>query len=335
MTQVFHRLFHPWRAAAAAACLGLVPGLSIGAATAAPAPKLTISFSQKVGDNLPLWIAVDAGYFKKNGLDVTVRYLPAQEGIPALLTRQVQMAAIGGANAVSAGAQGAKLKFVATFSPVYTFQFWARPKHASAKGLRGQRVGVTSTTGSLYTATVLALRQLALVPSDVAITPLGKVPNVDSALLAGSIVAAASHPPGTYRYKQAGFVELVDLAQKRIPNINTGLLAKDTYIQANPKIVGAVVTSIIEALHREKSDKVYAESELRKHMGIKDQAVLDFTYDFYANEVAPTLPMPTVSELAVAKQALSVTNPKVKKVDLASLIDPSFVKAAAKRLNVK
>lgn len=338
MRQMFRRRRTTTVASWLALALGCV--LAAGArATAQPAAgattKLTISYSEKVGDELALWIAADAGYFGRRGLDVTERFIPAQEGIPALLTGQVQMAAIGGADVISAAAQGVKLKYVANFSPVYTFQFWARPQYATAAALKGQRVGVSSTTGSLYTATLLALKQLGLAPSDVAITPLGTVPNVDSALLSGSIMAAASHPPSTYHYQQQGFVDLVDLAQKRIPNINTGLVVMDPYIEANPKIVAAVVAAIVEAFHREKSDKAYAENELREHMGIKDQAVLDFTYDFYANEVAPTLPMPKASELEVAKQALGPRNPKVNNVDLAALIDQSFVKAAAARPDTK
>jgi NitT/TauT family transport system substrate-binding protein len=308
---------------------------AVAATAGGSTTKLTISYSEKVGDDIALWIAVDAGYFEKHGLDVTAIFLPAQEGIPALLTGQVQMAAIGGSDAISAAAQGVKLKFVANFSPVYTFQFWARPQYANAAALKGQRVGVSSTTGSLYTATLLALKQLGLAPSDVSVTPLGTVPNVDSALLSGSIAAAASHPPATYRYQQQGFVDLVDLAQKRIPNINTGLVAPDSFIAAHPKTVGAAVAAIVEALHREKSDRAYTESEIRKHMGIKDPAVLDFTYNFYANEVAPSLPMPEANELAVAKQALSVNNAKVKAVDLTSLIDQDFVKAAAVQPNTK
>jgi NitT/TauT family transport system substrate-binding protein len=161
------------------------------------------------------------------------------------------------------------------------------------------------------------------------------VPNVDSALLAGSIVAAASHPPATYQFKQHGFANMVDLAQKRIANVNTGLVATDSYIQANPNVVAAVVKAIVEAFHREKTDKAYAESELREHMGIKDQAVLDFTYDFYANEVAPSVPTPLASQLESAKQALGARNPKVKIVDLNSMVDPSFVKAAAAQLRIE
>jgi NitT/TauT family transport system substrate-binding protein len=327
------QMTHPSRAASSALCLGLAFVLTQGlaGAAAAAAPKLTISYSEKVGDELALWIADDAGYFKQNGLDVTTRYLPAQEGIPALLTGQVQMASIGGADVISASAQGAKLKFVVGATPVFTFQLWAQ-KHATTQGLRGQRVGVASTTGTLYTGTVLALRELGLKPSDVAITPLGSVTNVNSALLTGSITAAASHPPATYYFKQHGLIDMVDLAQKRIPTIIAGLVATDSYIKAHPKIVGTVVDALVEATHREKTDEAFAEEEMRKYMHISQQAVLDFTYDFYANEAAPS-PMPKASELKVAQEALSASDPKVQKVDLAALIDQSFVNAAAKQMN--
>jgi NitT/TauT family transport system substrate-binding protein len=109
----------------------------------------------------------------------------------------------------------------------------------------------------------------------------------------------------------------------------------DSYIKANPNVVAAVVKAILEALHREKTDQAYAESELRDHMGIRDKTVLDFTYDFYAKEVSPSVPTPLASQLESAKQALGVKNPKAKLVDLNSMVDPSFVKAAAAQLRIE
>jgi NitT/TauT family transport system substrate-binding protein len=300
-------------------------------AAAAGATAITISHSQKTVDFLPLWIAVDAGYFKKHGLDVTVRYLPAQEGVPALLTGQVQMAGIGASDAASAEAQGAKLKAVATLTPVYTFQFWARPDHASAQRLKGQRIGITSTTGSLYAGTLLALKQLGLKPSDVIMTPLGGAVNVNSALMAGSIVAAASHPPATYRFKQAGMVNLVDLPKSNIPSISAGLWVTDAYVAAHRDVVQNIINAVVEALHREKSDRDYAESEITKHLGVKDKAALDFTYDFYVNEILAPEPMPEEAQIKGDTDVLAVSNPKVKNLDIASMLDQSFVKDAAKR----
>lgn len=290
--------------------------------------QVTISYSQKVADYLALWIAIDGGYFKKHGVDVAGRYLPAQQGIPALLSQQIQMAGIGGTDAASAVAQGTKLKLIFTFSPVNTFQFWARPEYASADKLKGQRVGITSTTGSLYAGTLLALKQLGLTTADVKITPLGASTNVNSSLLAGSIAAGASHPPATYKFKQAGLVELVDLPKQKIPSVSDGLWVDESYIQAHRDIVQNVVDALVEAFEREKSDRDYAESVITKELGIKDKAQLDFTYDFYVKDVLAPGVMPQTDQVQANIDSLSGSNPKVKTVNAAALVDQTFVKNA-------
>jgi NitT/TauT family transport system substrate-binding protein len=306
--------------------------LLLGGGPAAAKPvQLTISYSEKTADFLPLLIASDAGYFKKRGLDVTVRYLPAQEGIPALITGQAQMAGIGGTDAVSAQAQGTRLRLVATLTPTYIFQFWAEPRYANPSALKGQRVAVTSATGSLYAGTLLALKKLGLNASDVTITPLGSVTNVNSALLAGSVAAAASHPPATYQFMRAGLVDLVDLAKEKIPSVSAGVWATESFIEANPETVQDVVDALVEAAGREKSDRMLAESAMREHLGIKDQAALDFTYDFYSKEVLPAGLTPQTAQIASNVEALAASNPKVKTVDVAAMVNQSFVRNAQRQ----
>ena len=319
--------------AAALASAAWVAPNAAPAVTAAGSTKLAVSYSQKVPDYVPLWIASDAGYFKKQGLDVTTRYLPAQEGVPALITGQVQMAGIGGSDAASAEAQGTKLKLVLTFSPVYTFQFWARPQYASANALKGQRVGVTSTTGSLYAGTLLALKQLGLTASDVVIARLGTTTNVNSSLMAGSIAAAGSHPPATYQFKKADFVDLVDLPKKQIPSVSDGLWVSQSYIQAHRDAVQKVVNAIVAGIRSEESNRSFAEDEITKYLGVKDKAQLDFTYDFYVKEVLPPGILPQVAQIQSNIDAMATSNPKVKSLDAAEMIDQSFVKHAEKILD--
>ncbi|HEY7302241.1 MAG TPA: ABC transporter substrate-binding protein [Xanthobacteraceae bacterium] len=312
------------------ACASCLFGTTAHAAAAAKPTQITVSYSEKTVDFLPLWIASDAGYFRKHGLDVTLRYLPAQEGIPALITGQVQIAGIGGSDAVSAEAQGAKLKLVLTLTPTYIFQFWARPQFANADALKGQRIGVTSATGSLYAGTLLALKELGLTAKDVILTPLGSVTNVNNSLLAGSIAAAASHPPATYEFKRAGLVDLVDLAKKRIPSVSAGIWVTQSFIAANRGTVQNTIDAVIEAIGREKSDRAVAENEIREHLGVTDQAQLDFTYDFYTKEALPAQPMPDAAQLQSNVQALSASNPRVATVNVAAMLDRSFVTDAEK-----
>jgi len=188
--------------------------------------QLTLSYNQASGDILPVWIADDAGYFTKNCLDVTVTSVGGTNGIPALVAGQTQIASIGGEEALSAKAQGADIGFFLTLMPTLPFQLWAWPKYASASALKGQRIGISTSVGSVYTGTVLALKKLGLAPSDVQLVPLGSVPNVNSALPAGSIAAAVSHPPSTLAFQNLGLKMLVDLVKQHISSMNTGLVAK-------------------------------------------------------------------------------------------------------------
>lgn len=302
-------------------------GLAAGAAAAPTA--LTMSYSQKTIDFLPVWIASDAGYFKQQGLDVTVRYLPAQEGIPAVISGQEQIVGIGGADGSSADARGANIKLVLTLTPIYFFQLWAQPQYASAAKLKGQRIGITSTTGSLYAATLLTLKQLGLKPQDVVLTPLGGIVNVNSSLLAGSIAAALSHPPASYKFKKAGLVDLVDMTKQHIPSVNAGVWVTDSYIKSHRDMVQRVVNAISEALKREKSDRAFAEAEMSKFLGIKDKGELDFSYDFYVKQVLGPGPIPEAAQLQSNIDALAPSNPKVKGLDPNKILDQSFATAAA------
>jgi NitT/TauT family transport system substrate-binding protein len=221
---------------------------------------------------------------------------------------------------------------VLTFSPVYTFQFWA-PQYATANALKGQRVGITSTTGSLYAGTLLALKQLGLTASDVVIARLGTTTNVNSSLMAGSIVAAGSHPPATYQFKKAGFVDLVDLPKKQIPSVSDGLWVSQSYIQAHRDAVQKVVNAIVAGIRSEESNRSFAEDEITRYLGVKDKAQLDFTYDFYVKEVLPPGILPQVAQIQSNIDAMAMSNPKVKSLDAAEMIDQSFVKHAEKILD--
>ena len=328
--------------AGALALLGVVAacGTSSGGTTgsgsggSSGSANLTISYSEKVGDELPVWIAADAGIFKKNHLNVTLQYITGKDGIPALLSGQTQIASVGGSEALSAEAQGASLKYVLTLVPEYSFTFWTKPKYASASALKGQRVGITSTSGSLYIGTVLSLKELGLSTSDVQTVPLNSVPNVNSALISGTVAAAASHPPDTYKYKQAGLKELVDLPSKHIPAAMTGFAIQSSYLSGNRDVVQRVVTSILQAIQMEKTNKAFTEKEMAKYMGVTGKAEADFTYQFYAKTLAPSVPVPAVDQFAATKTALAKNNSRVASVNLNDLVDPSLVKTAASQLGI-
>lgn len=284
---------------------------------------MKVSFSQVVADELPLWIAVDSGLFKKHGLKVSLVSLDSSNGFPALISGQTQLASIGASEMVSGAASGAKVSYLATLTPVFPYKLYTKLKKGS--DLKGKRIGVTSTSGSLYVATLEALKQLGLSLDDVKLISLGSVPNVNNALLSGSIDAALSHPPASTEFDKAGFNVLLDLAKQKIPTSNVGIAATKDYVSGHKKQVRSFLAALQEGIAREKSDKTYSISELKKHLKVTDQAALEETYAYYANEILPDVPTPTVSQLKTSQEELKSSNPAVGKLDLSSIVDASYL----------
>jgi hypothetical protein len=69
---------------------------------------------------------------------------------------------------------------------------------------------------------------------------------------------------------------------------------------------------------------------MAKYMGVTDKAEADYTYDFYT-KMAPSVPVPDVSQFAATKESLAKKDAAVSGVNLNNLIDPSIAQAAAKQ----
>jgi len=297
-------------------------GDNAGSQASGDANSITLSYSQVVADELPFWIADEAGMFKAQGLDVKLTNLSSSDGFPALISGQTQLASIGAPEMVAGAASGAQVSYLATLTPVFTYELFAKVN--SAQELKGKRVGITSTSGSLYIATVEALQQLGLQPSDVSLTPLGSVTNVNNALVAGTIDAAMSHPPTTTQLEAAGYHSLLDLAAQKIPTSNVGVAGTDDYVKSHGDQIRRFMTAVQQGIKREKSDEAYATSVLAKHLNVNDPKALHETWVYYTR-VLPDVPTPTVEQLQTAVTELAATNPAVKNLDLSTLVDASFV----------
>jgi hypothetical protein len=80
-----------------------------------------------------------------------------------------------------------------------------------------------------------------------------------------------------------------------------------------------------------KQDKPGTVAILKKYYRSDDDAAMSAAFDFHAGEVVATLPFPRPEQFADAIAQLSVSNPRIRDVDLGRLLDPSFVQDAADR----
>lgn len=319
------------RAAVAAAVVttaALVAGCSGGGGSDSTAAQsgshpIVVAYSGAVPVDLPLWYAADKGLLKKNGLNVTLKNLTGTLEIPALVSGQIQMSVVGAGEIVSAVAGGASLKAIATFGPVFPVVFFSAPSITNPRQLIGKKVGVTALTGTAANAAHAALQQLGLSASQVHLTTVGTIPNLQAALSSGAVVAGVV-PVGSTADKFAGlgFHKLIDLSKRPdIPYATTALGLTSAYLKANPKVAAAMLKSIVEAIADIKTDQAGAAHVLGKYLGLNDQKANLSTVAVYVRSVFQPHPYPAIPQFRTAVDISKSTNPSLAKVDLNQIVD--------------
>ncbi len=315
--------------AVVAACAG-------PAAPAAPLPTisriaLAASWNSVSGDQVPLWLAKEAGFFERNALDIDVKYIAGTTSMAALLSGE-QIAHVGGSEVLSAVAGGADLVVVAVPGPVYPYSFYVPASVKVAADLVGQKVGVTGVGSSTDVATRVGLPRVGIVPDkEVSVVSVGSVSNLTSALLSGAVAGGMGHPPDLVVLETRGFHALFDLAKENLPFANNTIALQRSYVTAHRDVVQRYVDAIVQAIAREKRDKAATVTVMKKYFESQDEPAMAATREYYAKAVRPELPVPRAEQFGDPIAELSKKNDKIRQLDLARIIDASFVQSAADR----
>jgi NitT/TauT family transport system substrate-binding protein len=294
--------------------------------------SLKVPYSNPIATNLPEWMAFEAGIFKQNGLDVELTNIASSTGIPAVISGDVQFAAIGGSETLSAAVQGADLAIIGISAPVYPFVLMAQPSITGVDQLKGKKIGVSNVGSSSDIATRVMLRKIGLDPeNDVTIVPVGSLQNRTAALLNGAIDAGVAQPPEQLALEDKGLHIIYDLAAEKLPAATDTLVVQRTWLNGHRDVAQRYVDSIVQAIARSRQDKEKAISVLQKYLNNDDPRALEVTYDFFVGQVTPTYPVPRPELFADSIAQLSSSNPRIKDFDLNKVLDPSFVQSAMDR----
>jgi NitT/TauT family transport system substrate-binding protein len=282
-------------------------------------------YSAISGPHAILWIGREAGLFEKNGLKVDVAYIRSgTTHAQALLAGEIQMAQIGGPAALAAGVAGADIAFVAVAlntTPIVLMGTVSRIEE-----LRGKAIGVTRYGSNTDISARFALRKFGLQPDkDVALVQLEDYPGIIGGLQSGRIAAGALADPFTDHAQKLGYKEIANIAALGLEFPFVSLAAKKTYLRDHADVVQRFVRAYTEAIAIYKNNRELAMKVTQKYTGIKDQAILASTVNFYAPKLQ-RVPYPTVGGIRFVLEQIAVRDPRVKNVNPEGFIDVRFVK---------
>ncbi|HEV8469640.1 MAG TPA: ABC transporter substrate-binding protein, partial [Candidatus Limnocylindria bacterium] len=242
-----------------------------GVATATPLTPISVkaAYTNLTGDSLPIWTAMDAGIFKKNGLTVDLVSIDGgSRGMAALLANSIEIVSLGGAECLSATASGAKITVTAVLTPVFPYHLMAAPEIKTAADLKGKKIGISSPGGSADIATRKALKALGLDPEkDVTLIALGSHAQRTAALFAGSIQAAVDDPPNTAELIDRGFHSVYDLAGQKLATAQTAVVVQTSVLSTKREAMQRWIDSLVEAVAYMKKNKAQTVAIMKKYFG--------------------------------------------------------------------
>lgn len=238
-----------WAAGAMAAA---VIGLGVSGAGAQEVSKITIAMSGWTGF-APITLAKETGIFKKNGLEVEIKKMPAPNRHQAMAAGEVHAIATTVDTHVLYASSGVDVTQVLVLDSSHGGDgIAARPPIARIADLKGKQVAVQyGGVPQFWLAYVLKKNGLSI--NDVQTSNL-QPSDAANAFVAGQFDAAVTYEPYLSKVREAKANVIVTSDQTPGVIIDT-LAFQPDFIKKNPKTVAAVVKSWFEALDAIKADQ--------------------------------------------------------------------------------
>jgi NitT/TauT family transport system substrate-binding protein len=267
--------------------------------------KLKAAYSAESSWSLATWVAYDAGFFKKYGLDVDLVLIRSAATITAaLIAGETPMIQLGGNGTIQAALQGADTVNVQTLVSIIPQSLVVTPEIKSPEDLKGKRVGV-SRFGALSDLVIRRyLRKFGLDPAkDVTIVQVGGIPELLAAMKAGAISGGSLSPPVLTAAKKAGFKELGDFESLDYKYPAVAIATTRSFIQRQRPTALNFLRAEIEGIHGIRTQKNFAVNVLKKYMRISDPDILEEGYRYALRFIQPR-PFPSVEETRAVLEEL-------------------------------
>lgn len=299
----------------------------VPAAKEQPLEKIRLGYSSVSGTQGVIWVAQEAGLFKKYGLDVELIYISGGSTlVKAMVAGEIPLAAFGGREVVDANLAGSDLVIVIGINNRMVHSVVTLPDIKTPEQLKGKKLGVTRFGTVTDFALRYALRRWNLDPDkDVAILQVGGIPEILGAMQGGALHGGSVSPPTTQQAKKLGFNVLMDLSATDIEYPSNEIATTKSFAKSREDLIRRFAQAYTEGVHRYKTDKAFAKKVVTQYTKLDDEEVLEDSYQLYARIFADAS-YPTVESMKTVLEEVSAGEPKAKDVDPASFIDRRFIK---------
>ena len=211
-----------------------------------PGEKVIVAVPSQAMSMMPIFVAVDQGFFKEQGIEPLIVYVAGRLQPPAMASGEIDYSA-SAETAKRAAMQGMPLKVVVYMSSKLSVSLVGAPEIRSVREFKGRAIAVTSLGGSLdYLAREILARDGLNPDRDVRVVALAQG-DAMLALETGSIHGAMLVPPFDSIMGKKGFRRMV-FAGDLMDYPQGGLATTDKKIKENPVQVKRMIRAIVKSL---------------------------------------------------------------------------------------
>ena len=291
------------------------------------ADRIRIGYSSISGAYTPIWVAHDAGYFAKEGLQDDIILIPSGTQLAQVtVAGEIDIGSLNGSSAIAAALQGADLKIIGNSGNKMVFSLYVRPEIKSVEALKGKKIGITRFGSAPDISVRYALRKYNINPDkDLTLIQLGFMATVAAGLQGGSIEGGVVSPPTQFAIDKAGFKELISITDMDFAFPNPALVAVGSIIRSKPDVINRFIRAYVRGIHRARTDREFTYRSMAKYTKIQDQSVLQKAYDFYMSKVLEKAPYINMTGVQNVLDDLVKTVPAAKNAKPEQFVDMRFL----------
>ena len=276
------------------------------------AESLRLGFSGASATQLAGYLAVDQKLFDIYGVNVELTQSAGTTMIRALDSGSLQVAIVGGGQALSAYLKGVEVRIISGLVNIVPFQLWAKPEISQLKDLKGKLIANTPPGTSLNLANQILLTRAGLDPQkDVRLVAFGRLGLVAQSLFTGVVDAALLSPADTIEARKSGIHMVMDMVTARIPCPFTSVVTTRAVLEKSPTALERFLRGILHGIKLALTNPDMAKKTLSRNMRLTDPEMLEEVYQraVLAYERVPMVPKEAIETVVKLSPGSPARNP--------------------------
>jgi len=253
--------------------------------------KVAASYPGIAGYNIPFWVALDGGEFKKAGLAVDpVMISGGSKSMQALLSGGLDFAHVSGGVSVQANLSGADVTILATAANSMSAGVIAAKDVKTFHDLRGKKIGIASFGGNNDIGLRFAFKKNGINPDkEVTFLQMGGERNRLTALERGAIAATIMSPPGLFVAEAQGYSRLGDLRAMGMRYPELSIVGRKRDLKERRDLVRRYLRAYLESVRVMKGNRDLTVRVIEKYIHVGSKAEALKTYDYFVKSISDAL----------------------------------------------